>query len=205
MDTTVWVLLLEDDRCGCSTHRVIAPSVLGRGDVYAGLPDGRGDAKILSCDEALELAASLRAAASGPDPMRQGEGDEKMGILRFLVASSLHPGMERGLRDAEAHGREFPPTQAGLALSLDFADYTQLENRGSYGAVGAGRTEVLAVVAEGARIPVSHIPQQALSALPVGTLYPADWGEMDRAVWDGQNHVPFSPTRSKKLWAKIGL
>ena len=206
MDTTVWVLLLEDDRCGWSAHRVIAPSVLGRGDVYAGLPDGREvGAKVLSPDEALALAASL-SAAGNPDPMRQGDKEnEKMGILKFVVVSHLNGGMARGLRAAEAIGREFPATQSGLVLALDCADYAQLENRGCYGSIGAGRTETYAVVAEGERIPVADIPQRALSALPVGSLYPADWGEMQGEVWDGQNRVLFSPARSKRLWAKIGL
>ena len=127
-----------------------------------------------------------------------------MTIHGFVVGTHLHPGISEGPRESV-----FPATQAGLALARDTADVRRVENRGSYGNVGCGSTQIYCRV-EGNTDPgfyvdiaLGDIPREELKELPIGSLTLRNWEHLDTTAWDGNNHVRVNPYRSKRLWAKL--
>ena len=128
-----------------------------------------------------------------------------MEIRAFVVITDLYPGIA-GQKHFE---RRYPGTDAGYALALDERDYQRIGNLGAYGNIGGGCTRVEAEILTESDpdpvlvlVPLAAIPDEIWNSLPPGSLTVADWQWMKRRIWNGQNHLPFSPDRARKLWAQ---
>lgn len=125
-----------------------------------------------------------------------------MKITNFMVRTILDPSI---YESSAQPPKLFEPTKTGLALAQDYRAFISLRNRGGFGDIGCGYTEVCAMIGEGADnptpVPLSDLPTNL--HLPHGTIALDDWQFMSGRVWNGNNHVEFQPERSRRLWAKL--
>ena len=115
------------------------------------------------------------------------------------VVTRLNKGIYRSDREAwEKRDIELPATRAHLAYALDVADYRSIETTGSYGTIGAGSTNVEIDTPDGV-LTVDDYPDRAdLPEMEDGNIdeFAGNILAMQGSVWDGNNHVPFTPSRS---------
>ncbi len=123
-------------------------------------------------------------------------------ITNFVVRWNLNPGLSDA-RESADWTREFPGTRAGLALGLDWVDHENISLAGRY---GSARCALYAVAADG-EVEISENGEpDTITESRAEDLLTAD-GELDaddvhslrEPVWDGHNHVQFSPSRSLAL------
>lgn len=137
-------------------------------------------------------------------------------IDHFELRYHLHPGLSDADRSKNWTER-YPATRAGLALALDRRDYQCLHLCGWY---GNARADVYAITDNGeVRIGTDapddvYAEETDISEDCAYDLLTSD-GELDATaahavhamrgpVWDGQNHVEFTPERSLRLLAALG-
>ena len=128
-------------------------------------------------------------------------------IHHFELRYHLHPGLGDALASLD-WTEHFSATRAGLAFALDKCDYECLLLRGSYGAAGAA---VYAIMRDGEVAVTTDeaydcVGDNHISEAHAHELLLSD-GELDSdavhglrvTVWDGNNHVAFTPARSLRL------
>lgn len=127
-----------------------------------------------------------------------------MTISEFRLRHDLNPGLADARRlNAASADLVFPATRAGLALALDTRDHHQLELAGCYGFASC---YVLAVMGEGEIAiaegygddPATTITEARAHELLTadGVINPAWVHALHEPVWDGNNHVPYVPSRA---------
>lgn len=129
-------------------------------------------------------------------------------VARIEIGYDLHEGLADA-RDMNERRDVFPATHTGLALALDTRDYEDLCLAGSYGIANA---YVVLVMGDGGEVQVLEddlgedgpgVSEACANALLTtdGELDPDDVFALRGPVWDGNNHVSFTPTRSLAMLA----
>jgi len=125
-----------------------------------------------------------------------------------VVRTRLDHGIYRSERDAwAAADMAWPLDRTHVDLALDVADYRSVLLAGSYGGIGAGRTDVIAIGIDGEEVDLSELLcddcggrwSEFLASLPPGELDQADYQAvvaLRDVVWDGTNHVQCHPQRT---------